>query len=175
MMKKYLFLFLSGLFFLAPLHAEAQKGKSVCFVTHFKSQVLKANDPDARAQVAENWLRNNLSSCTSAQLQAIKSNSPLWLGTALTTEIYSLIEVSIEASISGNHEQMGKLYGSLGKEGTASTVTTTNPTARAPIVQAPIIAGPVAGAVNYGNITTGAVVNSNANTNANVNTNTNPR
>ena len=173
MIKKYLLLFLPSLLLFLPLNALAQKSKGLCFVTHFKSQVLKIHHPELRSQIAEDWLKKNLSACTSAQLQAIQSNSPLWLGTALTSEISSLIEVSVEASISGNQEMMGKLYGSLGKEGTSSTITYENPTARNPIVQAQIINGPISGSVSYKNINGDSIINKNTNINSNTSTNTN--
>jgi len=160
-MNRYLKLFLAALFCVSPLLALAQKGKSTCFVTHFKSQVLKIHDPELRSKVAEDWLTKNLPSCTNAQLRAIQSNSPLWLGTSLTAEVSSLIEVAIEASISGSDEMMGKLYGSVGKEGTSSVVTQGTSTPRAPIVQAPAINAPVGGAVNYGRITGDTVANTN--------------
>jgi hypothetical protein len=161
MTRNYLKFFLAALLTASPLLGWAQKGKGTCFVTHFKSQVLKVHDPELRAQVAEDWLKRNLSACTSAQLRAIQSNSPLWLGTALTAEVSSLIEVSIEASISGNPDMMGKLYGSVGKEGTAAVVTQSTSTPRAPVVQAPMVNAPVAGAVNYGRITGDTVANTN--------------
>ena len=179
MTSRYLKLFLAAWLFAAPVLSWAEKDKSTCFVTLFKSQVLKIHDPERRSQVAEDWLKRNLSSCTSAQLRAIQSNSPLWLGTSLTAELSSLIEVAIEVSISGNHEMMDKLYGSLGKEGTASTATHSSGTPRSPIVQAPIVNAPVAGAVNYGRITGDTIANSNTNAtivqngNSNINLNSN--
>ena len=166
-----------------PFNTWAQKNKGTCFVSHLKSQVLKVHDSDLRSKVAEDWLKRNIPFCTSAQLQAIQSNSPSWLGTALTTEISSLIEVSIEVSISGDKEAMEKLYGSLGKEATSSTVTYVNPIARNPVVQVPLVTGPISGSVNYGNIKGDTIVtknttnlsleNKNANSNQNINDNSN--
>ncbi|MCX7240032.1 MAG: hypothetical protein NTU86_06305 [Burkholderiales bacterium] len=45
---------------------------------------------------------------TNAQLSAIQSSSPSWLGTAFTAEVSSLLEGAIEAKISDNPELMGK-------------------------------------------------------------------
>lgn len=179
MKSKYLTPLLAALLLAVPILSWAQKDKSTCFVTLFKSQVLKIHDPEQRSQVAEAWLKRNLASCTSAQMRAIQSNSPLWLGTALTAEVSSLIEVAIEASISGNQAMMDKLYGSSGKEGTASTATQSTGTPRSPIVQVPIVNAPVAGAVNYGRITGDTIANSNTNAtilqngNSNINLNNN--
>lgn len=159
----------------------AQTPKPSCFVAHFKSLALKTHQPQLRATMAEDWLRKNALACTSAQLSALQSNSPNWLGTALTMEIAAILEGAIEAKISGNPELMGKLYESAGKEGTSSTVTYTNPTPRAPVVQPNVINGSLAGAVNYGTIagdtnvnkTTNNLTSTNANASANANSNTN--
>jgi hypothetical protein len=159
----------------------AQTPKASCFVAHFKSLALKTHHPQLRASIAEDWLRKNALACTSAQLSALQSNSPNWLGTALTLEIASILEGAIEAKISGNPELMGKLYESAGKEGKSSNVTYTNPTPRAPVVQANVINGSLAGSVNYGTIAGDTTVNktsnnlssTNANANANANANNN--
>lgn len=58
----------------------------------------------------------------------------------------------MEAKISGNPALMGQLYESLGKEGSASVVTTKNPTARAPVAQPPTVQGGLMGSANYGNV-----------------------
>jgi hypothetical protein len=126
-------------------------------------------------------LKKNVLACTSAQLSALQSNSPTWLGTAMTMEISSILEGAIEAQISGNPGLMAKLYESAGKEGVSSTVTHTNPTPRAPVVQAMAVNGGLAGSANFGTIagdttlnkTTNNLTSANANTNANANANTN--
>ena len=53
MTSNYLKFFLAALLTASPILGWAQKGKGTCFVTHFKSQVLKVHDPELRAQVAE--------------------------------------------------------------------------------------------------------------------------
>jgi hypothetical protein len=159
----------------------AQKTQASCFVAHFKSLALKTHHPQLRATAAEDWLKKNVLACTSAQLSALQSNSPTWLGTAMTMEISSILEGAIEAQISGNPGLMAKLYESAGKEGVSSTVTHTNPTPRAPVVQAMAVNGGLAGSANFGTIagdttlnkTTNNLTSANANTNANANANTN--
>ncbi len=123
-----------------------------CLVAEFKTLSLSLDDVAVRTRRAQAWLLQNISRCSSEQLSAIKSNSPSWLGHALTPELAGLIEGAIEAKISGNPALMGQLYESLGKEGTASVSTFKNPTPRAPVVQQPVIQGGVSGAVNYGNV-----------------------
>jgi hypothetical protein len=146
-----------------PLWA-AQAIQASCFVAQFKSLALKTHQPQMRASMAEQWLRKNALACTSAQLSALQSNSPNWLGTALTMEVAAILEGAIEAKIAGNPALMGKLYESVGNEGKSSTVTYTNPTPRAPIVQAPVINGSLAGGVNYGTIAGDTTVNKTTNT-----------
>jgi hypothetical protein len=159
----------------------AQKTHANCFVAHYKSLVLKTHQPQLRATAAEDWLKKNVLACTSAQLSALQSNSPNWLGTAMTMEISSILEGAIEAQISGNPALMGKLYESAGKEGASSTVTYTNPTPRAPVVQAMTVNGTLAGSANFGTIagdttlnkTTNNLTSANASPNANSSTNVN--
>ena len=130
-------------------------------VAEFKTLALSQEDVVPRHRQAQAWLQRNIARCTPEQLSAIKGNSPMWLGTALTPELAGLFEGAIEAKIAGNPALMGQMYESLGKEGTASVSTTKNPTARAPVVQppalmpspVPMVPGGVGGAaVNYGNV-----------------------
>ena len=123
-----------------------------CLVAEFKTLSLSLDDVPVRTRTAQAWLQKNISRCSQEQLSAIKSNSPSWLGHALTPELAGLIEGAIEAKISGNPALMGQLYESLGKEGNASVVTTKNPTPRAPVVQAPVVQGGLVGSANYGNV-----------------------
>ena len=147
----------------------ARAQQASCFVAHFKSLVLKTHHPQSRSAVAEEWLRKNALACTSAQLSALQSNSPNWLGSALTLEISAILEGAIEAKISGNPEMMGKLYESVGKEGTSSNITYTNPSPRAPVVQANVINGSLAGGVNYGTIAGDTTANQTINVNSSPN------
>jgi hypothetical protein len=87
----------------------AQKAQASCFVAHFKSLALKTHQPQMRATAAEDWLKKNVLACSSAQLSTLTSNSPNWLGTAMTMEISSILEGASEAQISGNSAQMEKL------------------------------------------------------------------
>lgn len=157
MKPHFVALLLSGLLLgpVAPLargQAPARQETSVCLVAEFKTLSLSQNDVELRIRQAQEWLRRNISRCTSEQLSAIKGNSPSWLGHALTPELAGLIEGAIEAKISGNPALMGQLYESLGKEGSASVATYRNPTPRAPVVQPSVVMGGLAGAVNYGNV-----------------------
>ncbi len=159
----------------AGVAASAQPARSAagsgCLVSEFKTLSLSLDDVVLRTQQAQAWLQRNVSRCTPEQLSAIKSNSPSWLGHALTPELGGLIEGAIEARISGNPALMGQLYESLGKEGKASVETLKNPAPRAPVVQQPMVLGGVAGAVNYGNVTgpSTSIVNQTGSTNANQN------
>jgi hypothetical protein len=136
-----------------PAAALAQSQRaSACLVAEFKTLSLSLDDVPLRTRTAQAWLQKNISRCSQEQLSAIKSNSPSWLGHALTPELAGLIEGAIEAKISGNPALMGQLYESLGKEGSASVVTTKNPTARTPVVQPPMVQGGLVGSANYGNV-----------------------
>ena len=136
-----------------PVHSwSAQPPQSGCFVAHLKSLALRTHQPQLRATMAEELLKEFAAACTNAQLSAIQSNSPNWLGSSLTMEFASILEGAIEAKITGNPEMMGRLYESLGKEGKSSNVTLTTPVARAPVVQATVYNGALAGSVNYGSI-----------------------
>lgn len=123
-----------------------------CLVAEFKTLALGLDDVPLRTRTVQAWLQKNISRCSQEQLSAIKSNSPSWLGHALTPELAGLIEGAIEAKISGNPALMGQLYESLGKEGSASVVTTKNPPARAPVVQPQVVQGGLVGSANYGNV-----------------------
>ena len=127
-------------------------GAGGCLVAEFKTLSLSLDDVPLRTSTAQSWLQKNISRCSQEQLSAIKSNSPSWLGHALTPELAGLIEGAIEAKISGNPALMGQLYESLGKEGIASVVTTKNPTPRAPVVQPQVVQGGLVGSANYGNV-----------------------
>ena len=158
----------------APWSALAQNRKpavGACLVAEFKTLSLSQDDVVLRTQQAQAWLQKNITRCTSEQLSAIKSNSPSWLGHALTPELAGLIEGAIEAKISGNPALMGQLYESLGKEGKSSIETLKNPPPRAPVVQQPMVLGGMAGAVNYGNVTgpSTSIVNQTGSQNANQN------
>ena len=142
-----------------------------CFVAHFKSLALKTHSPDRRAVLAEKWLQLNAPNCTKAQLSALQSNSPSWLGSSLTQEIASILEGAIEANIAGNPELMARLYESSGKEGQSGSVTLSNPAARAPVVQPMAHNGVIAGSANYGNISGNTTSNQNTNNLSNANSN----
>ena len=142
----------ASLFSLVP-SAWAQPARAGgCLVAEFKTLALSLDDVPLRTRTAQAWLQKNISRCSQEQLSAIKSNSPSWLGHALTAELSGLIEGAMEAKISGNPALMGQLYESLGKEGSASVVTTKNPIARAPVVQPPTVQGGLVGSANYGNV-----------------------
>jgi hypothetical protein len=132
-----------------------------CLVAEFKTLTLGIDEAPVRAREARAWLLRNVGQCKPEQLSAIKNNSPAWLGTALTPELYGLIEGAIEAKVAGDPTLMGQLYESLGKEGSASELVYKNPTPRAPVVQVQPILGGVGGAVNYGNIAGPATANLN--------------
>jgi hypothetical protein len=154
-----------------PVLAAKPAAGSGCLVSEFKTLSLSQDDVVLRTQQTQGWLQKNISRCSTEQLSAIKSNSPSWLGHALTPELSGLIEGAIEAKISGNPTLMGQLYESLGKEGTASVTTLKNPPPRAPVVQPPVVQGGLAGAVNYGNMTgpSTSFVNQTGNQNSNQN------
>jgi len=152
--------------------AWAQGGQAKgCFVAQFKSLALKTHSPQLRAVLAEQWLQLNTPSCTKVQLSALQANSPNWLGSSLTHEISSILEGAIEANIAGNPELMGRLYESLGKEGTSSNVTLTNPVARAPVVQPMVNNGVIPGSANYGTISGNTNLNQTTNNLSNANSN----
>ena len=138
------------------------KSPGACSVAHFKSVALRINQPELRSAEIEKWLISHAGACTDAQLNTMNANSPLWLGTALTPTIAALIEAAIEAKISGQPLEMGKLYESMGKEAQApSTVTLTLPQARLPVVKPSVNMGVLSGQVNNGSISQGNVINQN--------------
>jgi hypothetical protein len=156
----------------SPSWAQGNQGIQAkgCFVAHFKSLALKTHNPQLRAVLAEQWLQQNTPSCTQVQLSSLLANSPNWLGSALTHDISSILDGAIEANISGNPELMGRLYESLGKEGTNSSVTLTNPVARAPLVQPMVNNGVISGSANYGTISGNTTLNKTTNNLSNANT-----
>ena len=163
-MKIFAICLISAIGWLPVSNAWAQKKPAgACFVAHFKSLALRTHAPEARANLAKDWLERNAGSCTDVQLATILANSPNWLGTAMTLEISSILEGAIEAKIVGNPELMGKLYESLGKEGQASTVSYSTPTPRAPVVRPMVNTGVIAGSPNFGSITGNTTVNQNNN------------
>lgn len=123
-----------------------------CFVAHFKSLVLKTHHPETRATVAEDWLHRYAASCSREQLASIQANSPNWLGTALTLEVSSIIDATMEAKAAGNPAMLAQMYESAGQTFQAGTVSHTNPAPRAPVVPPPANNMPLSGAVNYGNM-----------------------
>ncbi|MFM8757045.1 MAG: hypothetical protein ACKODU_08530 [Limnohabitans sp.] len=135
-----------------PTQAARPSASGGCLVAQFKTVTLSQNDVEQRTRQAQDWLLRNIGRCSTEQLSAIRSNSPSWLGHALTPQLSGLIEGAIEAKASNSPALMAQLYESLGREGTASVVTLRNPPARAPVVQPLAIQGGLAGAVNYGNV-----------------------
>jgi hypothetical protein len=133
--------------------AQAPKGNGGgCFVAHFKSLALRTHHPEIRANLAEEWLKRYAASCSKEQLASIQANSPNWLGTALTLEISSIIDATMEAKAAGNPAMLAQMYESAGQEFKSGNVTHSNPTPRAPVVQPSGNAMPMAGVVNYGNM-----------------------
>ena len=147
----------------------AKAGASVCLVAEFKTLSLSQHDVEQRIRQSRAWLQRNISRCSIEQLSAIQSNSPSWLGHALTPELAGLIEGAVEVKASGNPALMGQLYESLGKEGNAAVDVYKTPTPRAPVVQPPMVMGGVAGAVNYGTLAgpSTSIVNQTGNQNSN--------
>ncbi len=135
-----------------PAQAARPAASGGCLVAQFKTVALSQNDVEQRTRQAQDWLLRNIGRCSVEQLSAIRSNSPSWLGHALTPQLVGLIEGAIEAKASNNPALMATLYESLGREGAASVVTVRNPPARAPVVQPSAIHGGLSGAVNYGNV-----------------------
>ena len=85
----------SGLFFSLSNVLNAQPAKNLaaaCLSAEFKSLAYTINDVDARESNALEWLtkfgKNN---CPGAELEAINSNAPLWLGTAYTAKVNQVI------------------------------------------------------------------------------------
>ena len=171
-MKIFAICLISAMGCLPVASAWAQKKPAgACFVAHFKSLALRTHAPESRADLAKAWLERNAASCTDVQLATLLANSPNWLGSSLTYEIASILEGAIEASISGNPELMGRLYESLGKEGTSGNVTLTNPVARAPVVQPMVNNGVIPGSANYGTISGNTNLNQTTNNLSNANSN----
>jgi len=138
-MKKVLFYLLCGSGLWLSLHtpAHAQKAtQSTCMVAEFRSLALLTHDANERVRKTNDWLKQNGEKCTQAQLNAIASNSPTWLGTALTIEVAGRIDALIEAKIADNPDLMAALYSSKGKEARASVEVTKPPPAPAPVVPA---------------------------------------
>ena len=115
-----------------PAQAARPAAAGGCLVAQFKTVTLSQNDVEQRIRQAQDWLLRNIGRCSTEQLSAIRSNSPSWLGHALTPQLSGLIEGAIEAKASNSPALMAQLYESLGREGTASVVTLRNPPARAP-------------------------------------------
>ena len=156
-----------------PVSASNPAPAGGCLVSAFKTLALRQNDVPLRIEQASQWLQKNMGLCTPQQLSAIQSNSPSWLGHALTPQLAGLIEGAIEARNAGNPALMGQLYESLGQERRASLMVHRNPLPRAPVVQPVNIQGGLSGSVNYGNISgpTTAIVNQNTSQSSSQNSN----
>lgn len=152
-----------GLALQAPALAQAPKGAvpAGCFVAHFKSLVLKTHNPENRASLAEDWLKRYAAACSREQLASIRANSPNWLGTALTLEVSSIIDATMEVKDAGNPAMLAQMYESAGQASGSGTVTHTTPAPRAPVVQPSANTMPQAGAVNYGNMAGNTNINNN--------------
>ncbi len=138
-----------------------KKPSSTCFVAEFKSLSLRTHDPESRAKQVRAWLEHNVASCTDAQLAILLTNSPIWLGTALTLEISAILEGAIESKIAGQPALMSKLYESLSQDGSAPPVIYTNPAPRAPVVRPMVNTGVIAGSPTFGSGPGNSTVNPN--------------
>ena len=136
----------------ATVSAQARPAGAACLVSHFRAIVLSTHDVEQRATRAEEWLRKYSPVCTTEQLNAIKGNSPSWLGHALTPELSGIIEGLVETKVAGNPALMGQLYESVGKEMKPGVEVTRTQPARAPVVAPPVVMGGVMGAANFGTV-----------------------
>lgn len=144
-MKKahFYLLCLSGLWLVlfTPAHAQNKAQtkapqSGTCMVAEFRSMALLTHDANERVSKTTDWLKQYGEKCTQAQLNAIASNSPTWLGTAMTVEVAGRIDALLESKISDNPDLMAALYSSKGKESRASVEVTQPPPAPAPVVPA---------------------------------------
>ena len=92
-LRRSLVVFALSLAASVPTHVRAEG----CQVAYFKAQAMAIHNTQERIKMTQTWLRENIPACTPAQLRTILGSAPIWLGTALTSNIAGLLESAIEA------------------------------------------------------------------------------
>lgn len=80
-----------------------------CQVAEFRGLALATNDIQIRGEMAGNWLKTNGSSCSLEKLMVIKNNRALWLGTADSIQLMSLVDGALEVKMDANPELLAQL------------------------------------------------------------------
>ena len=91
-----------------------------CLVAEFRHLALNTHDPTLRSQVAEEWLRTRMASCTIEQITIIANNRLQWLGTASTGELTRLIDGAVEMQMLKATGSVAGMYASRGAPPRAS-------------------------------------------------------
>ena len=94
-----------------------------CFLSEFRHLALSTHEPTARTLATQNWLTKNVMSCSTEQLNLINANRSNWLGTSDSSYFAFLLDSMIEYKLASKPEMLAQIFGSLGKEGTASVQT----------------------------------------------------
>lgn len=121
-------LVLSGFGAGPALAAERVRGSKVaapaaavpaCRVAEFRAIALTLHDPAERRARVRSWLLEQARGCSLEKLSMIRDNRAVWLGTADTAELATLVDGFIEAQSADGHEILKNLYG--GSETPAKT------------------------------------------------------
>ncbi len=97
-----------------------------CQVAEFRGLALSTNDIQTRGEMAGDWLKTNGASCSLEKLMVIKNNRALWLGTADSIQLMSLVDGALELKMDANPELLAQL--SNAKKNTAASPAEAQPT-----------------------------------------------
>ena len=67
-------------------------GETSCKAADFKNMAYAINDVQLREKRAINWLSTNGRDCSYSEIETIKNNVAVWLGTAGTEKVYQLVK-----------------------------------------------------------------------------------
>ena len=72
------------------------KPEHPCSTAGVRSLLLGTHNPDERGEKFRGWLGKTGVNCTELQLLKLRNSLPLWLGTALNSELLGAVEMLME-------------------------------------------------------------------------------
>ena len=70
---------------------------NACSTAGVRSLLLTTHNPDERGEKFSRWLEKTGINCTELQLLKLRNNLPVWLGTALDSELLGAVEILLES------------------------------------------------------------------------------
>lgn len=113
----------------------ARAGSPQCWVADFREMALTTHAVGERERKALDWLKRHAAACTDAQLLAVASNRPAWLGHADTVRVASAMDRELERRYVTASASVGGLFDSPAPK-PASTEAVSTPPAPAAVVPA---------------------------------------